>query len=246
MGAKWRVLVVDDEPINLQIMQQVLQDYYQLAFVKSGDKAIEVARKMQPDLILLDIVMPEMDGYEVFRILRRDEKTKDIPVIFVTSMGESEAKGLALGAVDYITKPINPPVVRARVSTHLALKLAKEELRNQNIILEEKVFERTRQIVVASDVIDELVELRRRLAEMGASQSELKRLEEWSPPKIGDILVRMGYLTESQLENCLRKQEEIGAHVPIGTILVRSGTITEEELQEAIEEQLIRFRGQLQ
>ena len=101
-----------------------------------------------PDLILLDIMMPEMDGYEVCARLKTDEKTAKIPVIFVTAKGEvdDETRGLELGAVDYITKPVSPPIVLARVKNHLELNLARQVLESQNEILEQRVSERTAEI----------------------------------------------------------------------------------------------------
>ena len=107
-----------------------------------------------PDLILLDIMMPEMNGYQVLEALQKNEKTRDIPVIFVTALGEvaDETQGLELGAVDYITKPVSPPIVRVRVRNHLELKRARERLRDENTLLEQKVIERTREIRMTQDV----------------------------------------------------------------------------------------------
>jgi putative two-component system response regulator len=123
-----KILVVDDEPNNLQVMNQVLVKKYQLLFAKSGQRAIELARQQKPQLILLDVMMPDMDGFEVCRLLKLDEATCNIPVIFVTAMldVEDESRGFELGAVDYITKPISPATVRARVATHLSLVSVKE------------------------------------------------------------------------------------------------------------------------
>ncbi|MDM8536043.1 hybrid sensor histidine kinase/response regulator, partial [Desulfobacterales bacterium HSG17] len=137
---RWRLLIVDDEPYNLQLMRQVLEDRYQLSFAPNGIKALEVAKKIMPDLILLDIMMPEMDGYEVCRKLKNDEKTRLIPVIFITAKMEieDEAKGLELGAIDYIGKPISPSIVKARIKNHLELKLAREKIERQKKILEEQ------------------------------------------------------------------------------------------------------------
>lgn len=117
-----RVLVVDDTPDNLYLMTALLEDQYELVTASSGAEALQVAAsKDQPDLILLDIMMPEMDGYEVLRRLRQNPATANTPVIFLTALTsiEEEQYGLDLGAVDYITKPISPPVVLARVNTHL-------------------------------------------------------------------------------------------------------------------------------
>ncbi len=137
---RYRILVVDDEPTNLQLMMQILNDRYQLAFAANGIKALEIAQKMETDLILLDIMMPDMDGYEVCRKLKGDEKTKHIPVIFVTAKDEvdDETRGLRLGAIDYITKPISPSIVKARVKNHLELKLAREKIEKQKKRLEDQ------------------------------------------------------------------------------------------------------------
>ncbi|WP_049785091.1 response regulator [Desulfotalea psychrophila] len=117
------ILLVDDEPNNLSLLQQVLADSYNLKFANSGKSALAGAVKHMPDLILLDIMMPEMDGYEVCRLLKKDPLTVNIPVIFVTAKGEiaDKKRGFDLGAVDYVTKPIEPPILLARVATHLRL-----------------------------------------------------------------------------------------------------------------------------
>jgi len=137
---RYRILVVDDEPNNLQLMMQILNDRYQLAFAANGEKALEIARKLETDLILLDIMMPDMDGYEVCEKLKADERTKHIPVIFVTAKDEvnDETRGLGLGAIDYIAKPVSPSIVKARVKNHLDLKLARESLEKKNSRLEEQ------------------------------------------------------------------------------------------------------------
>ncbi|MDH5786555.1 MAG: hybrid sensor histidine kinase/response regulator [Chromatiales bacterium] len=130
-----KVLLVDDAPENLTILLEVLKDEYQVVAARSGLKALEMAHQSpRPDIILLDVVMPEMDGYEVCRRLKQDEATRDIPVIFITALAEdvNEEKGFDVGAVDYITKPISASIVRARVRTHLALKQAQQQLQQQN------------------------------------------------------------------------------------------------------------------
>ncbi|MDM7455880.1 MAG: response regulator [Tepidimonas sp.] len=118
-----RLLLVDDEPANLQLLRRVLQDEYRLFFARSGPEAIERAREVQPRLIVLDVMMPGMSGLDVIRALKADPTTRDIPVLFCTALGaaEDETAGLSLGAVDYVTKPISAPVLRARIRTHLAL-----------------------------------------------------------------------------------------------------------------------------
>ncbi len=125
------VLIVDDQPANIHALARLLKEDYHVLAAAKGAKALELASgNMPPDLILLDIMMPEMDGYEVCRRLRNDPATKNIPIIFVTAKGDSEeeAKGLDLGAVDYIAKPYNNTVVKARVRTHVQLKIRTDML----------------------------------------------------------------------------------------------------------------------
>lgn len=127
-GVQQTLLVVDDEATNLSVMRQILKDNYRLVFAKNGDKALELAREEQPDLILLDVMMPDTSGYDVCAQLKQDKTTAEIPVIFVTALTETadEARGFAVGGVDYITKPVSAPIVRARVATHLSLVRADE------------------------------------------------------------------------------------------------------------------------
>ena len=126
-----KLLVVDDHPANIQALFQIFQGDHRVFMATSGEQALAVCRDQQPDLVLLDVVMPGMDGYEVCMRLKADATTRDIPVIFVTSHGDeaAETQGLDVGAVDFITKPINPKVVRARVKTHLTLKSQSDLLR---------------------------------------------------------------------------------------------------------------------
>ncbi len=127
---KPRVLVVDDQPANVRVMAEALNDEYEIFFATSGVKALEIAAASGIELVLLDVVMPELDGFEICRRLKGDERTSSIPVIFVTAREETsdEARGFDVGAVDYITKPIRPPVVRARVRMQLELKRARDLL----------------------------------------------------------------------------------------------------------------------
>lgn len=124
------ILAVDDEASNLQLLRQILQDHYRLLFAKDGARALELARQERPDLVLLDVMMPGMSGYEVCAALKANPDTAATPVIFVTALTDTadELEGFEAGAVDYITKPVSPPIVRARVRTHLSL-VRTEELR---------------------------------------------------------------------------------------------------------------------
>ncbi len=153
-GDRPRVLIVDDEPINLKVMADLLRDSYGLIVAKDGPQALaRLAGGPLPDLILLDVMMPGMDGVEVCRRLKEDARTRDLPVIFITAMGQvhDETRGFDVGAVDYITKPISPPVVLARVRTHIALREARRALADQNRQLEDRVAERTRDLLRAQD-----------------------------------------------------------------------------------------------
>jgi len=124
------VLIVDDEVSNIEIMNAVLEDHYEICFATSGEQALEVARTVLPDLILLDVMMPGVDGYEVCTRLKNDRLLADVPVIFTTGLDDQEAevRGLSLGAIDYVTKPINPIILRARVSNHVELKRLRDQL----------------------------------------------------------------------------------------------------------------------
>lgn len=125
------ILLVDDAPANIQVAREILKDTYKTRVATSGAKALELVKAdPPPDLILLDVMMPEMDGYEVCIKLKADPATRDIPVIFLTAKteAEDETRGFDVGAVDYIHKPFSPPVVMARVQTHLNLREAREQL----------------------------------------------------------------------------------------------------------------------
>lgn len=131
MSLKQRILIVDDTPSNIRVLNGILKDQYHVSVATNGIAALEIANsEHSPDLILLDIMMPEMDGYEVCKRLKASKTTSKIPIIFVTAMGkiEDETKGFELGCVDYITKPISPPIVLARIGTHLELKNAKNRV----------------------------------------------------------------------------------------------------------------------
>ncbi|MDP3876189.1 MAG: two-component system response regulator [Methylobacter sp.] len=155
LAEKSTLLVVDDTPDNLLLMNDLLKDDYKVKLAGSGEKALKIAGSdSPPDLILLDIMMPVMDGYEVCRRLKQDPKTMNIPIIFLTAKAEvgDEKKGLELGAVDYIIKPVSPPIVIARVKSHLALKVMADFLHDRNDFLELEVARRTREVVAIQDV----------------------------------------------------------------------------------------------
>jgi sigma-B regulation protein RsbU (phosphoserine phosphatase) len=131
------VLAVDDTPENLDVVKGILASEYKVKVATSGAAALKIAEKQPPDIILLDIMMPEMDGYEVCRRLKANPITAEIPVIFLTAMDQTtdEAEGFAIGAADYIHKPVNPPILKARVNIHVALKKSFDELQNMSVAL---------------------------------------------------------------------------------------------------------------
>lgn len=159
------ILIVDDQPENLAVLASLLQPLYRVRAARSGPQALRAAESAPiPDLILLDVMMPEMDGYKVLAQLRANPTTATVPVIFITALAaeEDEQRGFDLGAVDYITKPIKPAVVLARVRTHLDLKHARDRLADQNLHLESLVTERT-------------VALRQAMEQLKSAHDDLKR-----------------------------------------------------------------------
>ena len=149
------VLVVDDTPDNLMLIADLLRNRYRVKAANSGEKALRLLQgDALPDLILLDIMMPGLSGYDVAKQLKRAPRTRNIPIIFLTAMAaaEDEIRGLGLGAADYITKPIIPPVLLARVETQIKVKAAADFLRDQNDFLEQEVQRRTREVTAIQDV----------------------------------------------------------------------------------------------
>ena len=227
-----RILLVDDNTTNLQLLHETLDGLgYRLLIAKNGKTALAIAQKANPSLILLDIMMPEMDGYEVCRRLKSDEKTDRIPVIFITALAaeDDEAKGLALGAVDYLTKPLNPELVRARVRIHLELKQYQDHL-------EQLVRERTRRLELTQAVTIE----------------SLATLAEYRDPETGGHIKRTQNYVKvlaKQLKEHPRFRDELNDEViellymsaplhDLGKIavpdhiLLKPGKLTDEEFEE--------------
>ncbi len=149
------VLVIDDTPENLELMQALLRDLYKVKGANNGARGLQIAASdTPPDLILLDVMMPGMDGYQVCERLKAEPRTRNIPVMFLTAKSEpeDEERGFALGAVDYITKPISPPIVLARVRAQLALKASADFLKDKADFLESEVSRRTREVNSVQDV----------------------------------------------------------------------------------------------
>jgi len=164
---KPKVLIVDDTPENIQVLMGTLKDQYAIVAAINGEKALKMAvADPQPDLILLDIMMPGMDGFEVCRRLKADEATRDIPVIFLSALDDTanKVKGFATGAVDYVSKPFQPEEVRVRVNTHLTMNFLKQDLAEKNkelqaysVHLEERVRERTAELASLNRMYERFV-----------------------------------------------------------------------------------------
>ena len=190
------LLIVDDEPANLAVLAQLLQPHYRVRAVNSGSRCLAAAQPpLKPDLILLDVMMPEMDGYEVLTRLRADPATQDIPVLFVTALDDdsNEERGLELGAADYLTKPIHPSVLLARVRTQLEAKRGRDFLRDQNALLDAEVARRMRE-----NELTQLVSIR-----------ALAHLAETRDPETGNHILRtQGYV--QQLAMALQQHPRFG------------------------------------
>ncbi len=142
------VLVVDDEPFNLSLMDGILGKQYNVKLADNSHKALEIAFAAPPDLILLDVMMPEIDGFEICRRLMNNPATNHVPVIFITAKTEvkDEELGFAVGASDFIHKPISAPIVAARVRTHLKIKFMQDFLRSENVKLQESAYEKSAEL----------------------------------------------------------------------------------------------------
>lgn len=154
-----RILIVDDTPANIQILHEVLQGDYDIFFATNGTDGIRIAQQEMPDLILLDIMMPGVNGYEVCENIKSDPRTGQIPVIFITAMNDvqDETKGLNCGAIDYITKPISPPIVKARVKNHLELKRQRDTLEKLTMELRDKNRQLENERTLAHKVLEQIL-----------------------------------------------------------------------------------------
>ncbi|MDR1904244.1 MAG: response regulator, partial [Treponema sp.] len=160
------IMLVDDNMTSLTMGKNILQEQYKVYTIPSGTKLFEILVKINPDLILLDIEMPDMDGFQVIKKLQDDKKTADIPVIFLTSRNDTdnELVGLSLGAIDYISKPFSPPLLMKRIENHLLIESQKKELKQYNDHLQEMVLEQTTHIkelqYAVMSTVSEVVEFR--------------------------------------------------------------------------------------
>jgi len=222
------ILIVDDVPKNLLVLGGILSSKgYHFTPACSGEQALKIIEKRPPDLILLDVMMPDMDGYEVSQRLKKSSETKDIPIIFLTARVETEdiVKGFDAGGVDYITKPFNSTELLARIRTHLELRYARKELLNHNIILEKKIKERTKELY------DSRVEVVHRLvfaAEYKDPEtgSHIRRMSHYSA-----LIAREYGLNEKDCEQILiaSSMHDLGKIGIPDSILLKPGKLEKEE-----------------
>lgn len=221
-NSKQKILIVDDEPANLRVLKKILGDLYRLTFAKSGAEALRLVKRELPDLILLDVMMPGMSGFEVCMALKSDGYSQNVPVMFVTALSDEvdETKGFDAGAVDYITKPVSPAIVKARVRTHLSLVQADELRRTRLQVIQrlgrasEYKDNETGTHILRMSHFSKVIGLAYGLSEKAADD-----LLHASPMhdigKIGipdRIMLKPGKLTVEEFA-IMKKHPEIGAHI---------------------------------
>ena len=238
LTSKPRLLVVDDQPVNIQILFSIFSADYEVFMATSGEQALQLCTQRQPDLVLLDVMMPGMDGHEVCRRLKADPASQDIAVIFVTAQNDpaQESCGLELGAVDFISKPVNAAVVRARVGAHLLLRQALAQVRDLNGTLEARMLQRTQELESA---LQELHESKVHLA-MSEAKATLNMLvasvaHELSTP-IGNGLMASGTVVEQArglqklVDSGTLKRSDLSDFL---TMLAGASDLTQQNLQRA-------------
>lgn len=201
IDTKPTILITDDEPLSVEMLCNLLKDDYEIVMAHNGHEALELAEEHGPDLILLDILMPDLDGYEVYRLLRELPVTREIPVIFITALGEHECEqqGLEMGAGDYVIKPFNPALVRLRVRNHLELKRQRDQLQCLNSELADEVARR-RAIQAEHEVV---------IKELREAMAQVKTLSGLLPICASCRKVRDDQGYWNQLEDYLAKHTDI-------------------------------------
>jgi len=229
------ILVVDDTPFNLSLIANLLTDQYQVRVANNGVRALELAVATLPDLILLDIMMPDMDGYEVCRRLKSDPRTESIPVIFLSAKTgmEDEEQGLLLGAADFIHKPISPSIVQARVKTHLQAKDWQDFIEGRNACLKEEVERRLSEV---SRLLESSIQVMVSLAEFRDERAgnHIRRTQEYTrllAEKSAQLPKHAAYLTTQRIELIAKAAplHDVGMIAIPEHILLKPGKLTEEE-----------------
>lgn len=231
------VLVVDDNKKNIDIVMNTLRDICDVTTALNGKTALQLIKNSPPDLILLDIIMPDLDGFEVCRILKKDKQTSEIPVLFLTGMTDVEEKliGFDVGAVDYIIKPFEPVEMIARVKTHMALAIAKKELKVQNDVLEERVAQRTKELALTQEItIDTLAGLAEyRDPETGGHIQRTKQYVAVIANVIKDLPAYSSFLNKKTIDLIVMSAplHDIGKVGTPDHILLKPGKLTPEEFE---------------
>ena len=237
MEDKSKILVVDDTAENLDIVVESLHGEYTVFAAIDGSTALELVDRVKPDLILLDIMMPVMDGFEVLKILKDDKLTSEIPVIFLTAMDQlqNKTKGFQAGVVDYIVKPFEIEEVKVRVKTHIDLKKSKEFIKNQNLILEREIKERTKDLLITREVtIDCMASLAEsRDPETGSHIIRTKNFVKMLATKAMELPKFKPLLNEEIIENLFQTAplHDIGKVGIPDHILLKPGKLTAEEFE---------------
>ena len=237
-NTKQTIFIVDDNVTNLAIGKNALIETYHVFTFNSGERLFKMLEKYIPDMILLDVEMPQMDGYEVIKRLKKDSRTKNIPVAFLTakSEGENEMEGLTLGAIDYIIKPFSPPLLRKRIEVHLLVESQKRELQNYNDNLQKMVAEKTETVLELQNTIlqtiAELVECRDDI-----TGGHIERTQNYLRLLLNAMLVIGLYKDEIlswDLELVLQSAQlhDVGKIMIKDSILLKPGKLTEEEFGE--------------
>ncbi|WP_395022653.1 two-component system response regulator [Dongia sp.] len=232
------ILAVDDAPVNLSLITGLLKSHYRVKVANSGEKALRIVHSdLPPDLVLLDVMMPDLDGIEVCRRLKADPRTRHVPVIFLTAMSSSddERVGLEAGAVDYITKPISPPILLARVKTHLQMKAGQDFLKDKNAYLENEVIRRTREVQAIQDVT---IFTMASLAETRDNETgnHIRRTQHYVKAlavKLRDHPRFAGYFTDHAIDLLFKSAplHDIGKVGIPDKILLKPGKLTPEEFE---------------
>ncbi|MDL2236641.1 response regulator [Christensenellaceae bacterium OttesenSCG-928-K19] len=238
-NSRKKIMLVDDNVTNLVIGKNVLSDKYDVFTIPSGEKLFKLLEKTTPDLILLDIEMPEMNGYDVIRRLKEGEGTKHIPVIFLTAKNDtgSELEGLSLGAIDYISKPFSPPLLLKRIDLHLLVEDQKRELKDYNDNLQEMVKEKTKTVVTLQNAVlqtvAELVECRDDITggHIERTQHYLRILVNALIDK-GIYLEEMGEWKDNDFFFQSAQLHDVGKIAIKDSILMKPGKLSENEFEE--------------